>query len=106
MDWGLLAAVLALCLIGLSQIYSATSGWTQIVQTQIYGILLGLVALAVSIAKHVIETYFAKQEGRSLPTLESAPPPDLAPETDPDSLLFVDVEPAAGFTPGAGVSGT
>ena len=50
MDWGLLAAVLALCLIGLSQIYSATSGWTQIVQTQIYGILLGLVALAVCLS--------------------------------------------------------
>jgi rod shape determining protein RodA len=50
MDWGLLAAVLALCLIGLSQIYSATSGWTQIVQTQVYGILLGLVALAVCLS--------------------------------------------------------
>ena len=62
--------------------------------------------LGAPIAKHVIETYFAKQEGRPLPTLESAPPPDTAPETDPDSLLFVDVEPAAGFTPGTGASGT
>jgi penicillin-binding protein 2 len=62
--------------------------------------------LGAPIAKHVIETYFAKQEGRSLPMLESAPPPDPAPETDPDSLLFVDVEPTAGFTPGAGASGT
>ena len=50
MDWGLLAAVLALCLIGLSQIYSATGGWTQIVQTQVYGILLGLVALAACLS--------------------------------------------------------
>ena len=62
--------------------------------------------LGAPIAKHVIETYFAKQEGRPLPTLESAPPPDPAPETDPDSILFVDVEPDAGFTPGTGTSGT
>ena len=50
MDWGLLAAVLVLCVIGLSQIYSATGGWTQIVETQIYGILLGLVALTVCLS--------------------------------------------------------
>lgn len=47
MDWGLLAAVLALCIIGVSQIYSATGGWTEIVETQVYGILLGLIALTV-----------------------------------------------------------
>ena len=46
-DWGLLAALFALCGIGLVQIYSATGGWTGIFQMQIYGILLGLVALAV-----------------------------------------------------------
>ena len=50
MDWGLLAAVMALCVIGLFQIYSATGGWTQIVGTQVYGILLGLVALAVCLS--------------------------------------------------------
>ena len=50
MDWGLLAAVLALCVIGLFQIYSATGGWTQVVATQVYGILLGLVALAVCLS--------------------------------------------------------
>lgn len=50
MDWGLLAAVLTLCVIGLFQIYSATGGWTQIVGTQVYGILLGLVALAVCLS--------------------------------------------------------
>ena len=50
MDWGLLVAVLALCLIGLSQIYTATGGWTQIVETQIYGILLGLVALTICLS--------------------------------------------------------
>ena len=50
LDWGLLAAVLVLCVIGLSQIYSATGGWTPIVETQIYGILLGLVALTVCLS--------------------------------------------------------
>ena len=49
-DWGLLAAVLALCVIGVTQIYSATGGWTPIVQTQIYGIVLGLVALVVCLS--------------------------------------------------------
>ena len=62
--------------------------------------------LAAPIAKHVIETYFAKQEGRSLPTLESAPAPDSTPETDPDSILFVDSQPTVGITPGNSASGT
>jgi rod shape determining protein RodA len=46
-DWGLLAAVLALCCLGITQIYSATGGWTPVVQTQIYGVILGLMALVV-----------------------------------------------------------
>jgi len=46
-DWAMLGAVLALCAIGLAQIYSATGGPTAIYTTQIYGILLGLVALAL-----------------------------------------------------------
>jgi rod shape determining protein RodA len=50
LDWGLLAAVLALCVVGVTQIYSATGGWTPIVQTQIYGVLLGLVALAICLS--------------------------------------------------------
>ena len=50
-DWGLLVAVLTLCAIGLAQIYSATGGWTGIVQTQIYGIAIGIVALLVT-AQH------------------------------------------------------
>ena len=62
--------------------------------------------LGAPIAEHVIETYFAKKEGRSLPTLESAPAPDLAPETDPDSILFVDGQPADGVTPGTSTFGT
>ena len=40
--------------------------------------------LGAPIAKHVIETYFAKKEGRPLPTLpDQAPPPSN--EEDPDS---------------------
>jgi len=50
LDWGLLAAVLALCVVGVTQIYSATGGWTPIVQTQIYAVLLGLVALVVCLS--------------------------------------------------------
>ena len=46
-DWGLLAALLALCAIGVVQIFSTTGGWTPILQTQLYGIMLGLAALVV-----------------------------------------------------------
>ncbi|OFW51532.1 MAG: rod shape-determining protein RodA [Acidobacteria bacterium RIFCSPLOWO2_12_FULL_68_19] len=49
-DWGLLIAVLLLCAMGLAQIYSATGGWTTTLQTQLYGILLGLVALVVCLS--------------------------------------------------------
>jgi rod shape determining protein RodA len=41
-DWALLGAVVALCLIGLANIYSATGGFTRIYSTQIYAIVLGL----------------------------------------------------------------
>ena len=50
MDWGLFGAILALSLIGLAQIYSATGGWTSIVQIQIYAIVIGLVALLICLA--------------------------------------------------------
>ena len=50
MDWALVGALLALSLIGLMQIYSATGGPTSIYVTQIYGILLGLVALLVCLS--------------------------------------------------------
>jgi len=46
-DWAMLVAVAALCLLGLAQIYSATGGATNVYVTQIYGILLGLVALVI-----------------------------------------------------------
>lgn len=49
-DWAMLAAVLALCVIGLAQIYSATGGPTSIYYTQIYGIALGLVVLAICLS--------------------------------------------------------
>ena len=49
-DWALVAALLALALLGLTQIYSATGGPTSIYVTQIYGILLGLVALLVCLS--------------------------------------------------------
>jgi rod shape determining protein RodA len=49
-DWGLLIAVLTLCAVGLAQIYSATGGWTGIVQTQIYGIVIGMIALLVMLS--------------------------------------------------------
>lgn len=49
-DWAMVGALVALCLIGLAQIYSATGGPTRIYYTQIYGMLLGVVALAVCLA--------------------------------------------------------
>jgi rod shape determining protein RodA len=44
-DWAMVVAVMALAMLGLAQIYSATGGPTRIYVTQIYGIVLGLVAL-------------------------------------------------------------
>jgi rod shape determining protein RodA len=49
-DWAMVGALVALCLIGLAQIYSATGGPTRIYYTQIYGILIGIVAFAVCLA--------------------------------------------------------
>ena len=49
-DWALVGAVLALTLLGLMQIYSATGGPTTIYVTQIYGIVLGLLALTLCLA--------------------------------------------------------
>jgi rod shape determining protein RodA len=49
-DWGLLSAVAVLCAIGLTQIYSAAGGWTAIVQTQIYAIVLGTIALLICLS--------------------------------------------------------
>src|SRR5688572_6957618 len=49
-DWAMLVAILALCLIGLANIYSATGGFTRIYYTQISGILLGLLALVICLS--------------------------------------------------------
>ena len=48
-DWAMVGAILALCLIGLMQIYSATynqqSGVSSIFYTQIWAILIGLMVV-------------------------------------------------------------
>src|SRR6187549_2498303 len=48
-DWAMLAAILALCLIGVVQIYSATGG-SSLYVTQLYGIVIGLVAMVVCLS--------------------------------------------------------
>jgi rod shape determining protein RodA len=48
-DWAMLAAILALCTIGLFQIYSATGG-SGMHRIQLYGIGIGLVALVICLA--------------------------------------------------------
>src|SRR5918995_5598563 len=53
-DLAMVGAIVALCLVGLAQIYSTTYvqdvGPSDIFYTQIYGILLGLVAMAVAMS--------------------------------------------------------
>ncbi|MGE0593318.1 MAG: rod shape-determining protein RodA [Vicinamibacterales bacterium] len=49
-DWAMLGAMLALCLLGLTQIYSATGGPTDTYFTQLYALGLGLVAMVVCLA--------------------------------------------------------
>ena len=49
-DWAMVGAVLALCLIGLMQIYSATGGTSPLFVTQTYGIALGFAALLACLA--------------------------------------------------------
>src|SRR5688500_18223311 len=44
-DLGLLTAVIALCAIGLVNIYSATGAWTTVFEFQIYEILIVMIAL-------------------------------------------------------------
>jgi penicillin-binding protein 2 len=64
--------------------------------------------LGAPIAKHVIETYFAKQEGRPLPELAPKPVPAPVPqETDPDSPpVLEDAQPVAVNGPGTPAPGT
>ena len=62
--------------------------------------------LGASIAKHVIETYFAKKEGRPLPVLAPKPAPVPTLEEDPDSTPFVDSPPITGVASDANARGT
>ena len=64
--------------------------------------------LGAPIAKHVIETYFAKQEGQPLPQLVPMVPPP-PPEADPDTAPVEQQAPVAsapGTTPGTMTQGT
>jgi len=58
--------------------------------------------LGAEVARHVIETYFAKQEHRGLPALEVAPVPNVAPTRDSESVLFVDGLPTEDTVPMTG----
>ncbi len=49
-DWAMIAALAALCALGLANIYCASGGATRVFDTQIYGILLGAIALGVALA--------------------------------------------------------
>src|SRR5690606_4531074 len=49
-DWLLIAAVFALCAIGLAMIYSTTGGLTRVYWTQVYAVGLGTLAMAVCLA--------------------------------------------------------
>jgi hypothetical protein len=73
---------------------------------QIAGVIFGEHAehgpLAAPIAKHVIETFFAKKEGRPLPLIPGQQPP-VTNDEDPDSppaLPAVDVADARGVVYG------
>ena len=44
-DWALVAAIAALCAIGLAMIFSTTGGATRLYWTQIYGIVIGIVVM-------------------------------------------------------------
>jgi penicillin-binding protein 2 len=55
--------------------------------------------IGAPIARHVLETYFAKQEGRPLPSLKPVEPVDPVREIDPDTAI-VQAEPLAAVTSG------
>ena len=75
---------------------------------EIAGVIFGEHAehgyLGAPIAKHVIETYFAKKEGRPLPALTPVPAPK-PPETDPDTITVV-APAVAAVTPSVPLPGT
>ena len=47
-DWALLAAIFTLCAIGVAMIYSTSAG-SRLYVTQVYAIVLGLVAMLVTL---------------------------------------------------------
>jgi rod shape determining protein RodA len=47
-DWVLIAAIAALCAIGLAMIFSTTGGATRLYWTQIYAVVIGVAAMAVA----------------------------------------------------------
>jgi len=49
-DWALLGALIALCLLGLATIYSATGGATTVYWTQVYALVLGLLAMGLAMS--------------------------------------------------------
>jgi rod shape determining protein RodA len=49
-DWALVAAIAALCAIGLAMIFSTTGGATRLYWTQIYGVIIGVVAMIVAMS--------------------------------------------------------
>ena len=69
---------------------------------QIAGVIFGEHSehgyLGAPIAKHVIETYFAKKEGMPLPTLTPVPAPK-PPEQDPDTIR-IEAPAVASVAPG------
>src|SRR6185436_12542305 len=62
--------------------------------------------LGAPIAKHVIETYFAKKNGKPIPLLAPAPQPAPEPEADPDTIPVDAVPPVARATSPAPAAGT
>ena len=60
--------------------------------------------LGAPIAKHVIETYFAKKEGLPLPVLAPKLPP-APPEPDPDTVPVEATPPVAAATPHPNAAG-
>ena len=61
--------------------------------------------LGAPIAKHVMETYFAKKEGKPLPVLQPKNPP-AEPESDPDSPPALPPEAVADARPQDGTLAT
>ena len=57
--------------------------------------------LGAPIAKHVIETYFAKKKGQPLPLLAPKPGAPPEPEADPDTVPVDALAPVASVTPAA-----